>query len=105
MKFDTREDEMPKVTLFFTILVLIFTTLCADYDMAQTDDDNTLTDSDSVVMLDDDVPFDEDTVNDSDTSEPNYDDYNFPDVPENTDHDSIKTERITADGCSSLFVQ
>jgi len=89
---------MQRFRLVFIFVTLLTVTLYAEYDA------DTATDND-IAIADEDISDIDSESSDIDTTEPNYDDYNFPDVPESTDHDAIKTERITADGCSSLFVQ
>ncbi|MCK5808099.1 hypothetical protein KAH37_03825 [bacterium] len=101
---------MQRLTMFFTLLILLTLTLYADYDAEQGDVDTLTSDADFVAVdsdlssVDEDVADSDNEIADSDTVEPNYDDYNFPDVTENTDRDAIKTERIKADGCSLLFL-
>lgn len=88
--------------LFLYSIAIILTTsfmtvYASDTDTALIDDDVAISDGDTTEADDDALP-------DEDVSEPNYDDYNFPDIPESTDENSVKTERIIADGCSLLFL-
>lgn len=89
--------------LFLYSVAIVITTsfmtmYASDTDVVEFDDDVAISDSDTTES-DDDI-----ALSDEDVSEPHYDDYNFPDVPESTDENSVKTERIIADGCTLLFL-